>query len=292
MEDNIAKLLQIAGGVLLGVILLSLVSNFFSSIGILPSVEDERETAEQLSKFNLEYEIYDKKGMYGVDVISCLNKANSNNKKYVSGNSFLTGNEYGKDFYVDVYVRLNDYLEETIEYYYFNNNGTQVQGFDESTINGSKTGINKKMGEVGFKIDGQNYYTTLSDSTYVGNLTSKIDKDAVGITALKPHKDGGGGIPLERSFNGDKLEGYYSLRDFSDSSKETSLAKLVNLSNKTDNGNLNKIVVNTNSNELKIWSRVVWKTALSDFKSRRFKCDYLGYSQKTGRVCEIYFSEL
>lgn len=291
MEDNIAKLLQIAGGVLLGVILLSLVSYFFSSIGLLPSIEDERETAEQLSKFNLEYEIYDKKGMYGVDVISCLNKANSNNKKYVSGNSFLTGNEYGKDFYVDVYVRINDYLEENIEYYYFNNNGVQVQGFEESTLNGSKKGINKKMSDVGFKIDGEGYYTMLKDSTYVGNLTNKINTDAVEITALKPVKDGGGGEILESSFNGEKLEGYYSLRNL-DSDTETSLAKLVNLSNKTDNGNLNKVVVNSNSNELKVWSRVVWKTALSDFKSRRFKCDYLEYSQKTGRVCKIYFSEL
>lgn len=291
MEDNVAKLLQIAGGVILGVILLSLVSYFFSSIGILPSIEDERETAEQLSKFNLEYEIYDKKGMYGVDVISCLNKANSNNKKYVAGNSFLTGNEYGKDFYVDVYVRLNDYLEENIEYYYFNDYGNQVQGFVKSTLNASDTGINKKMGEVGFKINGLNYYTNLTEDTYVGNLTNKIDKDAVGITALKPHKDGGGGITLEKAFNGEKIEGYYSLRD-SSSDAETSLAKLVNLSNKTDNGNMNKIVVNSNSNELKTWSKVVWKTALSDFKSRRFKCDYLEYSQKTGRVCKIYFSEL
>lgn len=291
MEDNIAKLLQIAGGVLIGVILLSLVSYFFSSIGLLPSIEDERETAEQLSKFNLEYEIYDKKGMYGVDVISCLNKANSNNKKYVAGNSFLTGNEYGKDFYVDVYVRLNDYLEENIEYYYFNNYGNQVQGFEEATLNGSEKGINKTLGEVGFKIDGLDYYTNLSEGTYVGNLTNKIDKDAVGISALKPYTEGGGGVILESSFSGEKLEGYYSLRN-PDSDDETSLAKLVNLSNKTDNGNLNKIVTNSNSNELKTWSRVVWKTALSDFKSRRFKCDYLEYSQKTGRVCKIYFSEL
>lgn len=291
MEDNIAKLLQIAGGVLIGVILLSLVSYFFSSIGLLPSIEDERETAEQLSKFNLEYEIYDKKGMYGVDVISCLNKANSNNKKYVAGNSFLTGNEYGKDFYVEVYVRLNDYLEENIEYYYFNNYGNQVQGFEEATLNGSEKGINKTLGEVGFKIDGLDYYTNLSEGTYVGNLTNKIDKDAVGISALKPYTEGGGGVILESSFSGEKLEGYYSLRN-PDSDDETSLAKLVNLSNKTDNGNLNKIVTNSNSNELKTWSRVVWKTALSDFKSRRFKCDYLEYSQKTGRVCKIYFSEL
>lgn len=88
MEANIAKLVHIVGGILIGVVLLSLISYFFSSIGLLPSQEDETESREQLAKFNLEYEIYDKKGMYGVDVISCLNKAQSNNEKYAEGRFF------------------------------------------------------------------------------------------------------------------------------------------------------------------------------------------------------------
>ena len=90
MEANIAKLVHIVGGILIGVVLLSLISYFFSSIGLLPSQEDETESREQLAKFNLEYEIYDKKGMYGVDVISCLNKAQSNNEKYAEGGGFYS----------------------------------------------------------------------------------------------------------------------------------------------------------------------------------------------------------
>ncbi len=283
MEDNIAKLLQIVGGILVGVMLLSLVSYFFSSIGLWPQEQDQITTAEQLGKFNLEYEIYDKKGMYGVDVISCLNKANSNNKKYADGGGFLTGNEYGKDFYIDVYVKLTKgCLEESIEYYYFQN-GVQTMGFN--TYDGISSGTTKlTMGDVGFDIDGNQYYTTLKNSDPVGNITKTIDTDILGIKAIRPN---GGSYTCETPFNStSEIEGYYSLRD------DDNIVKLIELSNKSDNGNLNKTVTNSTGKDLEIWSRVIWKTALSDFKSRRFKCDYLGYSKTTGRVCELYFSEI
>lgn len=284
MEDNIAKLLQIVGGVLVGVILLSLVSYFFSSIGLWPMEQDQIETAEQLKKFNLEYEVYDKKGMYGVDVISCLNKANSNNKKYADGGGFLTGNEYGKDFYIDVYVRLTKKpLQESIEYYYFQN-GSQVQGFVQVDPSAGSKGIEKTMKDVGFNIETGKYYTTFTNDSYIGNITEILEKEILGIQPILPNE---GDYKCETPFNStSEIDGYYSLRD------DENIVKLIELSNKSDNGNLNKIVTNTTGRDLNIWSRVIWKTALSDFKSRRFKCDYLGYSKKTGRVCELYFSEI
>lgn len=284
MEDNIAKLLQIVGGVLVGVILLSLVSYFFSSIGLWPMEQDQIETAEQLKKFNLEYEVYDKKGMYGVDVISCLNKANSNNKKYADGGGFLTGNEYGKDFYIDVYVRLTKKpLQESIEYYYFQN-GSQVQGFEVVDSSTGDKGIGKTMQEVGFDIEDGKFYTKFKKTDYVGNAEETLDEVILGIQPILPN---GGDYKCETPFNStSEIDGYYSLR------YDENIVKLIELSNKSDNGNLNKIVTNTTGRDLNIWSRVIWKTALSDFKSRRFKCDYLGYSKKTGRVCELYFSEI
>lgn len=292
MEDNIAKALQIVGGMLVGVMLLSLVSYFFSSIGLWPQEQDQIKTAEQLAAFNKEYEIYDKKGMYGVDVISCLNKANSNNKKYADGGGFLTGNEYGKDFYIDVYVRLTKgCLEESLEYYYFEN-GIQTQGF--KTVDSTDNGIEKTMKDVGFDVKTGKYYTTFNESSYVGNVTVKIDQNQekiFGIDPIYPYKESGeytgGSYTCKTPFNSvSEIKGYYSLRD------DENLVKLLELSNKSDDGNLNKIAVNSTGKDLDIWSRVIWKTALSDFKSRRFKCDFLGYSTKTNRVCEIYFSEI
>ena len=130
MEDAI-KALEMAAGVLLAVIIMTLIAYFFSSIKNLPQEQDQSTQAEQLAKFNLEYEVYNKKAMYGVDVISCLNKAQSNNEKYViekdehgkALDRFLAGSKYGELYSINVFVKLtNGALEETLEIYHYDKN--------------------------------------------------------------------------------------------------------------------------------------------------------------------------
>lgn len=304
MEANISKLIQIVGGILIGVVLLALVSYFFSSIGLLPTAEDKRESSEQLAKFNLEYEIYDKKGMYGVDVISCLNKAKSNNEKYAEGGSFLTGNQYGENFYVDVYVRLTkkEYLEETVEVYYIDR-GNQKQLFSNPDLTSTSNpkpemplkidGIPLTMEKVGFfksKDSLENAYTTFKGATEIqlDKITGVQITDAIG--SIKPIiKDEGKYSHLD--FNGTEIKGYYTLRDTENKHGEN-LKNLIMLSNKSDTGNLTRIVTNTTGKNLDVWSRMIWKTALYDLKQKKFKCDFISYSDITGRVNEIGFSEI
>ena len=97
--ENAAKALEIAAGALTAILIMSLIAYFFSTARLSPLEEDSRDVAEQLAKFNLEYEVYDKKAMYGADVISCLTKAQSNNEKYVEGQKYLTGSEYGPTYW-------------------------------------------------------------------------------------------------------------------------------------------------------------------------------------------------
>lgn len=287
MEDNISKLMQIVGGILIGVILLSLISFFFSSIGLWPAEEDQAESAEQLAKFNLEYEVYEKNGMYGVDVISCLNKAKSNNEKYAEGGRFLIGNEYGKNFYIDVWVRLKEsgnYLEESVTVYHFNNNGVEEPYMGTTNKIQLEDGTQLTLTSAGFSID-KNLYTHFSRTN---QDVYEVWPDTINLkfndaSDLRP----GGGT---NSYDGNK---YYSLLDNPDTgNSENNLVKLINLSNKSDTGSLDRTVTNTTGKNLKIWSRIIWKTALSDFKSRRFKCDFVGYNSKTGRVNQIIFSEI
>ena len=81
--ENASKALTIAASTLLGVMILVVIVYFFNNISAWPKQQDDMETAEQIAKFNKEYEVYDKKMMYGVDVIYCLNKDKSNYEKYV-----------------------------------------------------------------------------------------------------------------------------------------------------------------------------------------------------------------
>lgn len=279
--ENAAKALEIAAGVILAVILMSLIAYFFSSIGEWPQQQDDMESAEQLANFNLEYEVYDKSTMYGVDVISCLNKARSNNEKYIEGQGFLTGSRYDSSYLIDVYVSINEALSEDLQVYYFDETtNTERLRVDENTDPNYNNVSNKTLGAIGFKNmadkasnngTDKGYYTTFTYET-VGlyNHSEELDDDPT-IFMLP---DTGNHI-----YNG---RHYYSLRD------DIQVITLLNLAK--DNPKVT--MKNTNTNTLRDWSTATWTTALYDFKTKRFTCDNIEYSSSTGRVNKIYFSEV
>ena len=83
--ENATKALLMASGTLIGIMLLALMLYFFRSLSPLEETRQKEEETEQLTAFNEEYTAYEKKLMYGVDLISVLNKAKSNNEKYAEG---------------------------------------------------------------------------------------------------------------------------------------------------------------------------------------------------------------
>lgn len=271
--ENAAKALELAAGVLLGVMLMALISYFFSHVGEWPQQDDEIATQVQLAKFNLEYEVYDKKGMYGVDVISCLNKAQSNNEKYAEGNRFLSGNAYGNQYYIDVWVSINSPLEEKLEVRYYDKNQKEVIAYDDDAplVDGKELTMNDVGLFAGIDISKDNYtsfgITSPLKTTTVVLDTSKDNRYMEANSGSKTYSETG--------------KNYYSLLD--DSQLETLL----------DFSNFLTIKVDNNTGEnLEYWSSATWQTALYNFKTKRFKCDFIGYNDETGRVNAIYFSEL
>lgn len=85
--ENAAKALIMAGGVLLSIIVIGLLLLGFNSLKQYPEEQEKVRKAEQLAKFNTEYEAYEKPRMYGTDVITALNKAINNNRKYEANES-------------------------------------------------------------------------------------------------------------------------------------------------------------------------------------------------------------
>ena len=57
--ENAARALEMAAGVLLGVLLMAAVAYFFSNIGVMPETQDQIMTQEQLTAFNKEFEVCD-----------------------------------------------------------------------------------------------------------------------------------------------------------------------------------------------------------------------------------------
>lgn len=274
--ENAAKALEIAAGVLLAVLIMSLIAYFFSSVRLWPEEEDSMETAEQLAKFNLEYEVFDKKAMYGADVISCLTKAQSNNEKYVAGEKYLTGNKYGEKYWINVYVNIKSDLEESLEVYYFddmtagfNKQKMLLEGEALPTVNGVPSDI--KMGDIGFvfnKKDGK-IYSTFDEGT---DLKTQYKT----VTSLD-------GMEVLSTSSTNKLH------SGTENYEVTPLQTLVSFAGT----NMKQTITNQGGqDQLKIWSSAVWTSALYDFKTRRFRCDDIKYSDITGRVNEIYFSEI
>lgn len=281
--ENATKALEIAAGVLLGVIILAVIVYFFGSISLWPEEQDDLETAEQLSKFNLEYEVYDKKAMYGTDVISCLTKAQSNNQKYVEGGFFLSGNRYGDEYFINVYVHINSNLKESLTVYRIQNSvgnsAQQVQIFTLSNDNISDQRLSEiRMNEMGFKIE-------KNDEGYTNFKPDSKIKD---ILVAEHELEGEKYIYTKSEFGPD---GKYNAQLYNGRDMNTPLNNLI----KFASDNAKQVVYNTNSNPnigVNVWNTAIWQTGLYDFKTRRFKCDSIGYSEKTGRVNEICFSEI
>ena len=119
--ENATKALIIACNVMLAVIILSVLLYGYGRIRQLPLEEDAKAQAEAIAEFNKGFEVYDKKIMYGVDVLSCLNKAKSNNEKYITG-SFISGALSSRENAIDVVVALKSPLEERITVKYYEEN--------------------------------------------------------------------------------------------------------------------------------------------------------------------------
>ena len=77
--ENAAKALLIAGGILIAIIILSMFLVMYNKMASLQKTQEEKTKMEQIAAFNAEYEAYNKKLMYGADVITLYNKVSQNN---------------------------------------------------------------------------------------------------------------------------------------------------------------------------------------------------------------------
>lgn len=115
--ENATKALSIAANILLAVMILTVIMFMYNKIRIHPIEQEQAALIKQAEEFNKQFEVYDKRIMYGVDVLSAVNKAISNNEKYVSG-SWLSGALSPTEYAIDVKVVLASPLEEEVEVFY------------------------------------------------------------------------------------------------------------------------------------------------------------------------------
>ena len=96
--ENASKAIVIAGGILIGIITITVFYFMFNNVGTLVSETSKNGDQEYLLEFNKGFEMYNKKIMYGTDIISVAYKALDNNKK-----NNVT-NDKNNPYYVDIIV--------------------------------------------------------------------------------------------------------------------------------------------------------------------------------------------
>lgn len=105
--ENASKALMIAGGVLIALIIITMFILMSNRLSNLQEEQEQQIQTEQIAAFNAEFEAYNKKVLYGTDVITAMNKAIQNN---INMNATNIENRH----YINIKLKLNDTIQTTI----------------------------------------------------------------------------------------------------------------------------------------------------------------------------------
>ena len=315
--ENTSYALHIAVGVLIAIAILSLVIFRWKQIGSLEKAKDEIVVVKNKSDFNKEFEAYNKGLMYGTDVLSCLNKAQNNNQKYVYSNYYGTdspniGADNRIEYFMNVKVKLNTPLYDKIEVYYKNSKGkyqklvggpNKSSGLkdNELTKNFKNELFSSSSGSetetVKFDIPTVDYYYFKNGKLYRENdsyisIMWKTGKSNLSLYDILTNKDGSGQIQTNVTKTDYSLLGGVDDKNstdsqISDAAKLSALITTVSLKKQTVNND--RPLTNYNGGD---WSYCTWTTSASDFKTRKFKCTGSKYDVNTGYIEELDFEEI
>ena len=82
--ENATKALLIAAGVLIAIMVISALVLMFDRISKVSQTEQDTLVAQQLTEFNREYEAFNRRDLWGEQIISVMNKMLDNNNKYAT----------------------------------------------------------------------------------------------------------------------------------------------------------------------------------------------------------------
>lgn len=294
--ENSAYGLKMAGGMLMVVLVISLIIYTFDNMKKFPNENQTRKYEEQIQVFNKEYEVYNKKQMYGTDVISCLNLAYNNNTTLrVFGDStepnsltlFSSTTKGVEQRKVEVTAKLKSALKTNIEVYYYN-----PQTHSESKV-GAAQSLNdiinstQRLDEIFRGAQGEltDIKPILEDIYQVSNINNATIRDLVDVSNLD-NKYSINNIVLNKQFHKNVTEKNKA------NSKE--IHKLMRYTGRP--------VIEIKNNAWNIsgnsWTKIVIKTPANDLKSRKFKCIGIEYYLDSkdiyadGRIKSISFVEI
>ena len=249
MDTNMAQALKLAGGILIALVLISGLTIMIGKLSPSQNTLEDIKAFEQTQAFNKEFEVYDKDIMYGLDVISAINKAASYNKMYIEAYEHLDHEEfkYLKDNYL-INIRFEDDidLEQSIELY---------------------------------RIDSR---TAREIPIDCANITDHDDIEAICDK-----------LEIEEGDFQDSSNDTLSSGDLIDEDRRDELyvrQQIYDLIIEPSSQQLKKTAINNENPE--VWSKAILETYVYNFKSKKFRCVGVRYSEITQRITELTFAEI
>lgn len=105
--ENAAKALMIAGGILLAILTITLLVYMMNAASSMAEAQDAKTLSEQIAAFNREYDSYNKRIMYGTDVITVINKAINHNQSIAA--------QVDDPYYINIKVMPIEKFETIVE---------------------------------------------------------------------------------------------------------------------------------------------------------------------------------
>lgn len=274
--ENVTKALYIASAVLLAVMLMVGITYVISSMSEVQRQDMVIEKAQQAAKFNAEYDVFKKSLMYGTDIISILNKATSNNEKYVLEggqlDSYLNGHKYEKEYLINITVKFKttDDLGGSVRVYANDARGKTIGVYNPV---GKSMKEVFKCGEAGSLIS--DFYNITSTSDIADNSNSDISLRTTVIPAT--------GVLNLYTYSG----GTYVASPLMQLIREESKKLTVTVSAQSIDSTINPTD----------WKFATFSTATKALKSKKFKfvdatyCEDEGNSAY-GRITSMTFEEV
>lgn len=194
--ENSVDALQIAGGLLIAVLLITLIVFVFHSISNMENSKRDLEVSQESAEFNKKFLAFDKTSMYGTDVISVLGMAISNNKiqnQQFTANpngKYTENTQYSMNIEIEVKETVNKKTTRTAYYVKKDENGitkmTKIE--DEAVLRGiGFTNSNPEVTNTGVILNGGTTYDlSSSDNKYQQlEILSTLDQNQVKTTQKK-----------------------------------------------------------------------------------------------------------
>lgn len=292
--DNVSYALKIAGATLIAVLVIALIVIVFQSLSSYQQSQEDAVTRENMGQFNRTFEVYDKSLMYGTDVLSCLNQAESNNQKYVYNIYYGEDNpnityEQRLELLVQVNVTLKDPVQEEIKVYHRDDESRKIM----QTANNFQYNFKPFASSKGFELPQVTFYYFTGTQTSNSNIeqnTQRYDTllwNGVSNSLSTSSKLKGG------SYNTKMAEGTYSLvaNSSADSQETGMLIALLSTVTEVEQTIYNDSYTGTGYNGSNAWYSATWVTAAYNFKTKKFKCTDISYSE-SGYVNSLSFEEV